>query len=274
MIIFLYIVRYYYYSLSQVFMLKKRIIPCLDVKNGRTVKGVNFVNLKDAGDSIDLAKKYDISGADELVFLDISATNEGRETMLEFVKSVAKNISIPFTVGGGISSLESAKKVIFSGADKVGINSAAVRNPQIINDIAKEFGNQAVVLAIDAKKTKVTASGWEVFISGGKKATGLDLLEWAKKGVSLGAGEILLTSMDRDGVKTGFDIDMLQALEKEIDVPIIASGGAGKIEDFLEVFKNTNVTGALAASVFHFAEIEILDLKHYLLENNIIVRLG
>jgi len=230
------------------------------------------VNLKDAGDAIELAKKYDISGADELVFLDISATDEGRETMLDFVKNVAKNISIPFTVGGGISSVESAKKVIFSGADKVGINSAAVRNPQIINDIAKEFGNQAVVLAIDAKKTKVTESGWEIFISGGKKATGLDLLEWAKKGVGLGAGEILLNSIDKDGVKIGFDIDMLQALEKEIDVPIIASGGAGKKEDFIEVFEKTKATAALAASVFHFGEIEISELKNYLLENNVQVR--
>ncbi len=253
-------------------MLKKRIIPCLDVKNGRTVKGVNFVNLKDAGDAIELAKIYDVSGADELVFLDISATDEGRETMLDFVKKVAKEISIPFTVGGGISSVESAKKVIFSGADKVGINSAAVRNPQIINDIAKQFGNQAVVLAIDAKKTDTTESGWEVFVSGGKKPTGLDLLDWAKKGVNLGAGEILLTSMDRDGVKTGFDIDMLQALEKEIEVPIIASGGAGKKEDFVEVFEKTEVTAALAASVFHFGEIEISDLKKYLEDEGVSVR--
>ncbi len=253
-------------------MLKKRIIPCLDVKNGRTVKGVNFVNLRDAGDSIELAKVYDNSGADELVFLDISATDDGRETMITFVKNLAKNISIPFTVGGGISSMESAKKVIFSGADKVGINSAAVRNPQIINDIAKEFGNQAVVLAIDAKKTGNTESGWEVFVSGGKKETGLDLVAWAMKGVNLGAGEILLTSMDRDGVKNGFDIDMLNAMESAVDVPIIASGGAGKKEDFVEVFEKTKVTAALAASVFHFGEIEIPNLKKYLDKNNIPVR--
>ncbi len=254
-------------------MLKKRIIPCLDVKNGRTVKGVNFVDLKDAGDAIELAKIYDVSGADELVFLDISATDEGRGTLLDFVRNVAKNISIPFTVGGGISSVESAKQVIFSGADKVGINSAAVRNPQLIHDIALEFGNQAVVLAVDAKKVETTPSGWEVFISGGKKATGLDLIDWVKEGVRLGAGEILLTSMDRDGVKNGFDIDMLQAVGKNVDVPIIASGGAGKIDDFIEVFEKTMVTGALAASVFHFREIEIGGVKSELLKNGVSVRI-
>ncbi len=253
-------------------MLKKRIIPCLDVKNGRTVKGVHFVDLQDAGDARELAQKYDVSGADELVFLDISATNEGRDTMLDFVKSVAKNISIPFTVGGGISSLELARKVIFSGADKIAINSAAVKNPHIITDIAKEFGRQAVVLAVDAQKTHHTKSGWEVFISGGTQETGLDLLEWVKEGVSLGAGEILLTSIDNDGGKMGFDIDMYNAVANTVNVPLIASGGAGKKEDFLEIFEKTNVTGALAASVFHFGEIDITELKQYLLEKNIPVR--
>lgn len=254
-------------------MLKKRIIPCLDVKDGRTVKGINFENLQDAGDAVSLAKKYSESGADELVFLDISATNEGRTTMVNFAKKVAEEISIPFTIGGGISSVEQAQKVILAGADKVGINSAAIKNPKLITLLSNHFGSQAVVLAIDASKTKKTKSGWEVFISGGKIPTGQDLLVWAKEGESLGAGEILLTSMDLDGVKTGFDIEMITALEKIVSIPIIASGGAGKREDFAEVFLKTSATGALAASVFHFNTIDIFDLKKYLQTKNIPIAL-
>lgn len=250
-------------------MLKKRIIPCLDVKNGRTVKGVHFENLKDAGDAIQLASFYGCMGADELVFLDITATQEERATMVDFANHVAAVLPIPFTIGGGISSVEQAQLVIKAGADKVGINSAAVKNPSLIADLAKIFGSQAVVLAVDAKKTGTTKSGWEVFIAGGKMATEKDLLEWVQEGESLGAGEILLTSMDSDGVKKGFDIPMLQAVEAITSLPIIASGGAGKKEDFLELFMETHVTGALAASVFHFSEISIPELKQYLHQNGI-----
>lgn len=250
-------------------MLKKRIIPCLDVKNGRTVKGVNFLGLKDAGDAIKLAKKYSDMGADELVFLDISATDEGRKTMVDFASQVAKKISIPFTIGGGIKSVDEARQVILAGADKIGVNSAAVKTPELITQLSKSFGAQAVVVAIDAKKV---GEKWEVFISGGKNPTGLDVLEWAKEAEKLGAGEILLTSMDQDGVKNGFDILLTNAVCDVVNIPVIASGGCGKKEDFVEVFTHTNVTAALAASVFHFGEIEIPNLKNFLSSKTIPVR--
>lgn len=251
-------------------MLKKRIIPCLDVKNGRTVKGINFVDLKDAGDAVELAKKYSDTGADELVFLDISATDEGRKTMVDFAKEVAKKISIPFTIGGGIKTVDEARAVILAGADKIGVNSSAVKNPELITHLSQAFGVQAVVVAIDAKKNK--SGNWEVFISGGKKSTGQDVVQWAKKCQSLGAGEILLTSMDQDGVKNGFDIELTNAVCSAVSIPVIASGGAGKKEDFFEVLTKTSSTGALAASIFHFGEIEIPALKNYLYEKGIPVR--
>jgi len=255
-------------------MLKKRIIPCLDVKNGRTVKGVNFADLKDAGDAIELAKKYCESGADELVFLDISATAEGRKTMVEFVKNVAKEISIPFTVGGGIKTVEAAREVIFAGADKVGVTSAAVKNPKLVTEMADAFGSQAVVFGMDVKKSEnfETSGKWEIWIAGGRENTGIDAIEWAKKGEELGAGEILLNSMDNDGVKNGFDVQLLNAIGSVVSIPIIASGGAGTQEDFKEVFEKTNATAALAASVFHFGEINIPNLKTYLLEEGVHVR--
>lgn len=250
-------------------MLKKRIIPCLDIKDGRTVKGINFEGLRDAGDPVDLAKFYSQNGADELVFLDITATQEGRKTTVEMVRSVAREVNIPFTVGGGITSVEEAHLLLNNGADKVSINSSAVRNPQLISDLAARFGEQCVVLAIDAK---FTDGKWVVYLSGGKVATDLELFDWAKKGVELGAGEILFTSMDHDGTKAGFAIEALEKLSRSVNVPIIASGGCGTMEHFKEVFEKTNVDAALAASVFHFGEIGIGALKEYLSDNKIEVR--
>lgn len=250
-------------------MLKKRIIPCLDIKDGRTVKGINFEGLRDAGDPVDLAKFYSQNGADELVFLDITATQEGRKTTVEMVRSVAREVNIPFTVGGGITSVEEAHLLLNNGADKVSINSSAVRNPQLISDLAARFGEQCVVLAIDAK---FTDGKWVVYLSGGKVATDLELFDWAKKGVELGAGEILFTSMDHDGTKAGFAIEALEKLSRSVNVPIIASGGCGTMEHFKEVFEKTNVDDVLAASVFHFGEIGIGALKEYLSDNKIEVR--
>lgn len=250
-------------------MLKKRIIPCLDIKDGRTVKGINFEGLRDAGDPVDLAKFYSQNGADELVFLDITATQEGRKTTVEMVRSVAREVNIPFTVGGGITSVEEAHLLLNNGADKVSINSSAVRNPQLISDLAARFGEQCVVLAIDAK---FTDGKWVVYLSGGKVATDLELFDWAKKGVELGAGEILFTSMDHDGTKAGFAIEAMEKLSRSVNVPIIASGGCGKMEHFKEVFEKTNVDAALAASVFHFGEIGIGALKAFLSDNKIEVR--
>jgi imidazole glycerol-phosphate synthase subunit HisF len=250
-------------------MLKKRIIPCLDIKDGRTVKGINFEGLRDAGDPVDLAKFYSDNGADELVFLDITATQEGRKTTIDMVRRVAQQVNIPFTVGGGISSVEDAYQLLNNGADKISVNSSAVRNPQLISDLAARFGNQCVVLAIDAKWTD---GKWIVYLSGGKIATELDLFEWAKKGVELGAGEILFTSMDNDGTKAGFAVEALDQLSKTVNVPIIASGGCGSMEHFKEVFEKSNVDAALAASVFHFGEIAIPELKTYLKNNSIDVR--
>jgi imidazole glycerol-phosphate synthase subunit HisF len=250
-------------------MLKKRIIPCLDIKDERTVKGINFVEIRDAGDPIELAKKYVQEGADELVFLDITATQEKRKTLASLVEKIAKEINIPFTVGGGINPVEDAITIIKAGADKVSINSSAVKNPFLITEIANQFGSQAVVVAID---TKYENDNWWVYVSGGKVQTGLKTIEWAKQSVALGAGEILLTSMNNDGTKNGFAIDITNEVSEAVNVPIIASGGAGKQEHFKEVFEQTKATGALAASIFHFGEIPIPVLKEYLRKENIAVR--
>ena len=251
-------------------MLAKRIIPCLDVKDGRVVKGVNFVNLTDVGDPVDAAKAYYEAGCDELGFLDITATHEERDTTVDMVRRVAEQVFIPFTVGGGIRSVEDMNKMLKAGADKVSVNSSAVANPQLIADCAEKFGNQCVVVAIDAKK--VEDGSWHVFVAGGRKDTGIDLLDWAKKVVSLGAGEILLTSMDKDGTKSGFDIEMLNAVANVVTVPIIASGGAGNSQHILEVFEQTPATGALAASIFHYGEVSIADTKQAMRQSGIEVR--
>lgn len=251
-------------------MLAKRIIPCLDIKNGRTVKGVNFVNLIDAGDPVELAKQYAEKGADELVFLDISATLEGRKTTLEMVMKVAEQVNIPFTVGGGISSVEDVDLLLKSGADKISINSSAVKRPELINELADKFGSQCVVVAIDAKQIE---GEWIVHLAGGSIATELNLFDWAKEVESRGAGEILFTSMDHDGTKDGFANEALAKLSTELKIPIIASGGAGSIQHFIDTFQKGKSDAALAASVFHFGEIEIKDLKEALKKNNIEVRL-
>ena len=252
-------------------MLKKRIIPCLDVKDGRVVKGVNFVNLTDVGDPVDAARAYYEAGCDELVFLDITATHEERDTTVEMVRHVADQVFIPFTVGGGIRSVEDMHKMLKAGADKVGINSSAVANPDLIRQGAEKFGNQCIVVAIDARRE---ADGrWHVYVAGGRKDTGKDLIEWAKEAVALGAGEILLTSMDKDGTKSGFDLDMLNAVASVVDVPIIASGGAGNKEHMVEVFQQTPATGALAASIIHFGEVSIAETKQAMKEAGIEVRL-
>jgi imidazole glycerol-phosphate synthase subunit HisF len=251
-------------------MLKKRIIPCLDIQNNRTVKGINFENIVDAGDPIELAQRYAQEGADELVFLDITATNEKRKTITNLVSQIAANINIPFTVGGGINSLEDAKAIIDAGADKISINSSAIINPQLITDISKIYGSQCVVVAID---TKYLDSKWLVFRNGGKLETGLKTIDWAKSAVSYGAGEILLTSMNNDGTKIGFACEIISQVSEAISVPVIASGGAGTREHFAEVFQQTNATAALAASVFHYGQISIHSLKQYLQTQNIPIRL-
>ncbi|MDB4289667.1 imidazole glycerol phosphate synthase subunit HisF [Flavobacteriaceae bacterium] len=251
-------------------MLAKRIIPCLDIKNGRTVKGVNFLNLRDAGDPVALAKQYAENGADELVFLDISATLESRSTTIEMVRNVAEQIDIPFTVGGGVSTIEGVELLLKSGADKVGVNSAAIKRPELINELSKSFGNQCIVVAIDAKKVD---SKWLVHLAGGTIPTELDLFEWAKEVETRGAGEILFTSMNNDGVKTGFANEALAQLSETVNIPIIASGGAGTMQHFVEVFKEGKADAALAASVFHFGEIAINDLKQELQTNQINIRL-
>ena len=251
-------------------MLSKRIIPCLDVKDGRTVKGVNFVDLKDAGDPVELAWQYAQQGADELVFLDITATHERRGTTIEMVKSVARQLNIPFTIGGGITTVADAEALLNSGADKISINSAAVRNPSLIEDLAKAFGVQFVVVAVD---TKLVEGKNMVHLNGGRLITELETEDWILKAESLEAGEILLTSMDHDGTKNGFDCLLLDKIAQSINIPVIASGGAGKIEHFTEVFLETGVDAALAASVFHFGEIPIPYLKSELKKHNIPVRL-
>ena len=250
-------------------MLKKRIIPCLDIKDGRTVKGINFVDIKDAGDPIELAKKYILEGADELVFLDITATNEKRKTLAVLVEKIAKEINIPFTVGGGINTVEDATNIIKAGADKISINSSAVKNPSLIKEIADRFGSQAVVVAVD---TKFENNNWFVYVNGGKVATGIATIDWVKQAEQLGAGEILLTSMNNDGTKQGFAIDITNVVSASINIPVIASGGAGTKEHFVDVFKNTKATGALAASIKHVGEIPIPVLKQYLKEQNINIR--
>lgn len=249
--------------------LKKRIIPCLDIKDGQTVKGVNFVDIRNAGDPIELAKRYVKEGADELVFLDITATVDGRKTFVELVEQIAHEVNIPFTVGGGISSVEDATVLVKAGADKVSVNSAAVKRPELVKEIADEFGSQFVVVAIDAG---LVDGEWKVFVKGGREATDLNVLEWAKKVEALGAGEILLTSMANDGTKAGFALELTNQLSRELNIPIIASGGAGTSEHFAEVFEQTKATGALAASVFHFGEIPIPELKEFLRLKKIDVR--
>lgn len=251
-------------------MLKKRIIPCLDVMNGRVVKGVNFINLTDVGNPVDSAKAYYEAGCDELVFLDITATHEERDTMVELVQSVAEQVFIPFTVGGGIRSSLDMNKMLKAGADKVAVNSSAVHNPQLITECAQKFGSQCVVVAIDAKKHD--DNSWHVYVAGGRKDTGIDLLEWVEQVVDLGAGEILLTSMDKDGTKSGFDIEMLNAVAQKVDVPIIASGGAGNSAHIVDLFKETSATGALAASIFHYGHVSIKETKESLRNAGIEVR--
>jgi imidazoleglycerol phosphate synthase, cyclase subunit len=250
-------------------MLAKRIIPCLDVKDGKTVKGVNFVNFRDAGDPVELGKQYSDQGADELVFLDIAASHEGRKTFLDLVRRVAETINIPFTVGGGINELNDVDKLLNAGADKVSINSAALRNPQLIEDISKNYGSQVCVVAIDAD---LVENEWVCFLNGGRIPTERRLLEWAKEATERGAGEILFTSMTHDGVKTGYPNEALRRLSESLSVPIIASGGAGKMEHFKDAFIEGKADAALAASVFHFDEITIPNLKDYLKKSGITVR--
>lgn len=250
-------------------MLKKRIIPCLDIQNGRTVKGVNFVDIKDAGDPVELAKKYVDQGADELVFLDITATIENRKTWVDLVRRIAREINIPFTVGGGINSVEDVSQIIQAGADKISVNSSAVKRPEFISEIAKEFGSQCVVVAID---TKNTAGDWKVYVHGGRTPTYLKTMDWALQAESLGAGEILLTSMNNDGTKNGFAIDITNRVSNQLKIPLIASGGAGVKRHFKQVFQQTDATAALAASIFHYDEIKISELKNYLKTNQIPIR--
>ena len=251
-------------------MLTKRIIPCLDIKDGRTVKGVNFIDLRDAGDPVELGKRYAEEGADELVFLDITATHEKRKTLIELVNRIALNLNIPFTVGGGISSVEDVSALLNAGADKISINSAAVRRPELVSEIASRFGSQCVVVAVDAKNIN---GNWKVFLNGGRIETELLLEDWVKQLEKLGAGEILFTSMDHDGTKNGFACEELARISDMISIPVIASGGAGKSEHFVEAFTKGKADAALAASVFHFKEIEIKDLKNYLAQQLIPVRL-
>ena len=251
-------------------MITKRIIPCLDIKDGRTVKGVNFVQLRDAGDPVELAQKYSEAGADELVFLDITATKEKRKTLVELVEKVARRVSIPFTVGGGISSPEDVNMLLRAGADKISINSSAVRSPELIRELANKFGSQCIVLAVDAK---LTEAGWKVHLVGGRVPTELDLFDWVVRAVDLGAGEILFTSMDHDGTKKGFANEALRQMSEKVNVPIIASGGAGEIGHFADTFTLGNADAALAASVFHYGEIEIGDLKKELAEQGINMRI-
>ncbi len=251
-------------------MLAKRIIPCLDVHDGRVVKGVNFVNLKDAGDPVEVAAVYDKAGADELVFLDITASSDARNILLDVVRGVASQVFIPFTVGGGIRSVEDFRVILKEGADKISINSSAVKDKSLITDAALQFGSQCVVVAIDAKRK---GESWEVYINGGRIPTGLDALEWAKEVVRLGAGEILLTSMDADGTKAGYDVALTRAVSEAVEVPVIASGGAGEMAHFRDVLTEGKADAALAASLFHYKEMEIKDLKQYLKNSTIEVRI-
>ncbi len=253
-------------------MLAKRIIPCLDVKDGRVVKGVHFLNLQDAGDPVEQAQVYDAARADELVFLDITATHERRDTVRTMVRAVADTVFIPFTVGGGIRTVEDIRTILLAGADKVSINSAAVRRPELITEGAKRFGSQCMVVAIDAKKTGRTPSGWEVFVTGGRTPTTIDALAWAQEAESRGAGEILLTSMDTDGTQAGYDIPLTRAVSDRVRIPVIASGGAGTLEHFAEAFLDGGADAALAASLFHYGQLAIAEVKHHVRERGIPVR--
>ena len=252
-------------------MLAKRIIPCLDVKDGRVVKGINFVELRDAGDPVEQAKVYDAAGADELIFLDITATHEARQTVMAMARAVADQVFIPFTVGGGIRTVDDMRAILRSGADKISINSAAVKNPKLITQGAEEFGSQAVVVAIDAKRKG--RMSWEVFVSGGRTPTGLDAVQWAREAEQRGAGEILLTSMDGDGTQAGYDIELTRAVSEAVNIPVIASGGAGTLAHFAEALTDGQADAALAASLFHYKQLSIAEVKNYLAEQGIPVRL-
>ena len=253
-------------------MLTKRIIPCLDVHNGRVVKGINFVNLKDAGDPVEIAAAYDKAGADEVVFLDITASSDARKTVVDMVRRVAENVFIPFTVGGGIRTVEDFRELLREGADKISINSSAINNPRLISDAADKFGRQCVVVAIDAKK-RADGSGWNIYKNGGRIDVGIDAVEWAMQADKLGAGEILLTSMDCDGTKAGYDVELTKMIAENVSIPVIASGGAGTKEHFYDALTEGKADAALAASLFHFKELEIKDLKMYLQERNVSVRI-
>lgn len=253
-------------------MFTKRIIPCLDVHNGRVVKGVNFVDLVDAGDPVAIAKAYDEAGADEVVFLDITASSDARETVVDMVRKVAANVFIPFTVGGGIRTVEDFKAILREGADKISINSAAINRPELIAEAAEKFGSQCVVVAIDAKKRE-DGTGWNIYKNGGRIDVGIDAIEWAKKVESLGAGEILLTSMDGDGTKAGYDLELTRAVAEAVSIPVIASGGAGTLEHFYEALTEGKADATLAASLFHFKELEVREVKQYLREKGVSVRL-
>ena len=252
-------------------MLTKRIIPCLDVNNGRVVKGINFVNLKDAGDPVSVGEAYSKAGADELVFLDITASNERRATVADMVREVAKKVFIPFTVGGGIRTVDDVRAILRAGADKVSMNSAAIDRPELVVEAADKFGSQCVVVAIDAKK-RADGSGWNIYKHGGRIDVGIDAIEWAKKAVDLGAGEILLTSMDCDGTKAGYDIELTRRIAEAVDVPVIASGGAGTLEHFYDALTEGKADAALAASLFHYKELEISEVKNYLKGKGVPVR--
>ncbi|MFH1191069.1 MAG: imidazole glycerol phosphate synthase subunit HisF [Candidatus Omnitrophota bacterium] len=265
-------------------MLSKRIIPCLDIKEGRVVKGVKFLGLRDAGDPVEVAKAYDEQGADELVFLDITASFENRKTLVELVEKIASNIFMPFTVGGGIGEIEDIRNLLNAGAEKVSLNTQAVKFPELISTAAKRFGSQCIVVAIDAKKRRKTEDGrrkteeiavdnWEVFINGGRTPTGINVLVWAEKVARLGAGEILLTSMDCDGTRDGYDLELTRAVTQKVNIPVVASGGAGGLEDFYNVFVKSNADAALAASLFHYQELSIQRVKNYLKERGVAVRL-
>ena len=257
-------------------MLAKRIIPCLDVKDGRVVKGTNFLNLKDAGDPVEIAALYDKQGADELTFLDITASHENRNIIIDVVKKTAEQVFMPLTVGGGIRNIDDIRRLLVAGADKVSINTAAVKEPEFVTKASRRFGSQCIVVAIDAKKVKgkFDPVKWEVYINGGRTPTGLDAVEWAKEVESRGAGEILLTSMDCDGTKDGFDIELNRAISEAVNIPIIASGGAGKLEHFYDVFTRGKVDAALAASIFHYREITIREVKEYLITKGINIRIN
>ncbi len=251
-------------------MLSKRIIPCLDIDKGRVVKGVNFINLVDAGDPVEIAKAYDKIGADEIVFLDITASSDGRKTAVDILHRASEQVFIPLTVGGGIRSVEDFRELLSAGADKIAVNSAAIKNPSLITEASVKFGAQCVVLAVDAKKNG--SGSWDVYLNGGRVNTGLDAIEWIRRAVSLGAGEVLLTSMDKDGTKSGYDIELTKRAAESVNVPVIASGGAGRMQDFADVLTEGKADAALAASLFHFGEIEMKDLKEYLAARGVPVR--